>query len=168
MTNFEKESIIIRQICNYSEPGKKKLQKLMYLIERKGVQLDLNYRIHYFGPYSSKLDNMLLVLESRNEINIDTRGETHKIHLGEVEIKGKLDEHSQKIVDFVLHNFVSRSAYELEAITTIDYVANELIDGIQDENEIIERVKQIKGDKFETSFLKENYKLLDKLEFVSA
>ena len=59
MNYFDKSAIIINQICEKIEPGKKMLQKLMYLIERKGVTLELNYSIHYFGPYSSKLDKNL-------------------------------------------------------------------------------------------------------------
>ena len=39
MTSFERNSIIISQICDMIEPGKKMLQKLMYLIDRRGVNL---------------------------------------------------------------------------------------------------------------------------------
>ena len=90
MTSFEKNSIIIRQICDTIEPGKKMLQKLMYLISRKDVNLELNYSIHYFGPYSSKLDSTLHTLESFDKLNINTSGITHIIHLGDFPIEGIL------------------------------------------------------------------------------
>ena len=50
MVNLEQCAIIIRQICDATEPGKKMVQKLFYLMERKGLQLNLAYSIHFFGP----------------------------------------------------------------------------------------------------------------------
>lgn len=47
MTSFERNAIIIGQICDVIEPGKKMLQKMMYLIERQGVNLELKYSIHF-------------------------------------------------------------------------------------------------------------------------
>ena len=41
MNMLEKYAFLIGDICKDHQTGKKKLQKLMYLIERKGVQLDL-------------------------------------------------------------------------------------------------------------------------------
>lgn len=122
MTSFERNAIIIKQICDRIEPGKKMLQKLMYLISRKGVNLELNYSIHYFGPYSSKLDNMLHTLESYDKLSIDTSRATHIIHLGTTPIDGVLQQEEQQIVDFVLGRFVEKSAHELEAITTQEII----------------------------------------------
>ena len=48
MVNLEQCAIIIRQICDATEPGKKMVQKLFYLMERKGLQLNLAYSIHFF------------------------------------------------------------------------------------------------------------------------
>ena len=50
MNLLDKYTFLIDDICKGKQTGKKKLQKLMYLIERKGVQLDLRYSIHFFGP----------------------------------------------------------------------------------------------------------------------
>lgn len=47
MVNLEQCAIIIRQICDATEPGKKMVQKLFYLMERKGLQLNLAYSIHF-------------------------------------------------------------------------------------------------------------------------
>ena len=44
MVNLEQCAIIIRQICDATEPGKKMVQKLFYLMERKGLQLNLGNR----------------------------------------------------------------------------------------------------------------------------
>ena len=96
----DKNAIIIGQICKDLEPGKKMLQKLMYLISRKGVDLGLNYSIHFFGPYSSKLDNAMHILESYDKLSIDTNGTTHIIRLGNSPIDGELDADDQNKVNF--------------------------------------------------------------------
>lgn len=153
MTNFETNSIIISQICKSIEPGKKMLQKLMYLIDRKGVDLDLNYSIHFFGPYSSKLDNTMHILESYDKLRIDTSGVTHIIRLGDSQISGSLDKEDQEKVDYVLDHFITKSAHELEAITTLDYVATKMLKGNGTDQEIIDKVKQIKGTKFSLEYL---------------
>lgn len=153
MTSFDMNSIIISQICNQIEPGKKMLQKLMYLIDRNGLNLDLNYSIHYFGPYSSKLDSTMHTLESYDKLNIDTSGSTHIIRLGDVAIEGTLEQPDQQKVDFVMENFSKKSAHELEAITTIDYVAAVMLKRQGSDHEIINKVKQIKGSKFSQEYL---------------
>lgn len=167
MSSFEMNSIIIRQICNRIEPGKKMLQKLMYLISRNGVNLELNYSIHYFGPYSAKLDNTMHTLESYDKLNIDTSGTTHIINLGNVPIVGTLDDEQQKKVDFVLDYFLEKSAHELEAITTIDYVAVEILKSKGDDNEVIDTVQQIKGAKFSREFLVDSLETLKRLKYIS-
>ena len=167
MTSFETNSIIINQICNQVEPGKKMLQKLMYLIERGGVNLDLNYSIHYFGPYSSKLDSTMRILESYDKLNIDTTGVTHIIRLGDVPIDGTLDGPDQQKVDFVMENFSTKSAHELEAITTIDYVAVAMLKGQGSDQEIINKVQQIKGEKFSQEFLFHCLNTLKQLKYLA-
>lgn len=167
MTSFEMNSVVISQICKRIEPGKKMLQKLMYLISRSGVNLELNYSIHYFGPYSAKLDNTIHMLESYDKLNIDTSGTTHIIHLGEVPIVGALEEGHQKKVDFVLEHFSTKSAHELEAITTIDYVAVEMLKSEGNDKEVIDTVQQIKGTKFPREYLADCLKTLKSLKFIS-
>lgn len=165
MTSFERNSIIISQICDEIEPGKKMLQKLMYLIDRQGINLELNYSIHFFGPYSSKLDETIHILESYDKINIDTSGVTHIIHKGNIPINGQLSEKDQEKVNFVLTNFSKKSAFDLEAITTIDYVANKMLKG-SSEKEIISKVKKIKGSKFTEDRLEESFQTLKQFHYI--
>lgn len=47
MKNYAKCEEILHYICQNQEPGKKMVQKLMYLMERKGIDLGLNYSIHF-------------------------------------------------------------------------------------------------------------------------
>lgn len=166
MNSLDMNSIIINQICKQMEPEKKKLQKLMYLISRKGVDLDLHYAIHYFGPYSSKLDNALHMLEHYDRISIDTGGSTHIIKCGNVSIEGNLSQEDQQKVDVVLEKFSQKSADELEAITTVDYVANTMLKEQGTDEEIINKVEQIKGTKFTKEFLYEALAELQKQKYI--
>lgn len=166
MSSFTMNAIIIRQICQKITPGKKALQKLMYLISRKGVVTDLNYSIHYFGPYSVKLDNMIHVLESYDQLNVDTSGPTHRISKGDIAIEGTLNDEDQRKVDFVLEKFLPRTPHELEAITTIDYVAVTMLKDKGNDEEIIERVQKIKGSKFTSTELRTWLTTLKALEYV--
>ena len=165
MTSFERNSIIIGQICNKIEPGKKMLQKLMYLIDRQGINLELNYSIHFFGPYSSKLDETIHVLESYDKLDIDTSGATHIIRKGNLPIVGQLTESDQEKVNFVLMNFSEKSAFDLEAITTLDYVANKMLKGSSEED-IISKVQKIKGSKFSEDRLKESFQTLKRYHYI--
>lgn len=167
MTSFDMNSIIIGEICNQIEPRKKMLQKLMYLIDRSGLDLDLNYSIHYFGPYSSKLDSAMHTLESYDKLKIDTSGSTHIIRLGDIAIEGALDEQDQQKVNFVMENFSQKSAHELEAITTVDYVATTMLKGKGSDQEIINKVKQIKGSKFSQEYLSDCLNTLKNLNYLA-
>jgi uncharacterized protein YwgA len=75
-------------------------------MERKGVEFDLNYKIHFYGPYSVMLDYILHVLESRGVIDIDTSGRTHTVSvIDSAECGGEgLSSKSKKIVEEVLNH----------------------------------------------------------------
>ena len=75
MANIRKYAQLFDLIHNSfdgAQLGKKVSQKMFYFFERKGIALNLRYGIHYYGPYSSKLDNTLHVLESEDYIKINT------------------------------------------------------------------------------------------------
>ncbi len=158
MDCLNRYAALVEVICRKNNPGKKTVQKLMYLVERKGVKLGLNYRIHFFGPYSSKLEDALNIMNNRGIIHIDTSGVTHRIS-----IKNKLKkEHNslskdeKRIVNLVMKEFGAKSPRYLEGITTLDFVACLLKDkGIRDEKHIIEEVNRIKGEKFSNNQLQD-------------
>lgn len=162
MDYLDKYAVITQEICSKVEqPGKKIIQKLFYLIERSGVTLNLNYSIHYFGPYSSKLDDLIHVLESNDIININTSGVTQVIHMAKNNPDKILSSQEKNKVDFILSKFSNKSDRELEAITTLDYVATSLVKKDFDSDRvIIELVKEIKGAKFNDESLKQNIELL--------
>jgi|LSQX01.1.fsa_nt_gb uncharacterized protein YwgA len=142
---------VLETINSYQKPGKKTVQKLLYLIERRGVELDLDYRIHFFGPYSATLDDMLHALQNNEVIDIDASGTTHTICVKDssrCEGKG-LFPWEKELVNSVIEEFRDKNASELEAITTLDYVAHSMkgIGELKD-IDIIKGVKEIKGTKY--------------------
>ena len=171
MKNMKKIVEVLAIIGAERKPGKKMVQKLLYLMERKGLELGLDYRIHFFGPYSSILDNNLHALQNSEIIDIDTSGYTHTISVVDADIcEGEgLSPGERELVRDVIDNFANKTALDLEAITTLDYVAMSM--GRSDEldkqakQEIIEGVQNIKGSKFSESQLNEYLEILKNLTF---
>lgn len=169
MEYLEKNIKVISEICDRIIPGKKKLQKLMYLIERKGVNLNLNYSMHFFGPYSSKLDNYIHELESLDLIDIEVKGSTHNICFNQqADLDIPLEEQECNCIDFVLNNFGVKTALELEAITTLDYVARVLLNSKGQDDQIIQNVKRIKGSKFTEEYLTNELDFLKQMGYLQA
>lgn len=164
----EKKCIeLINTICEILQPGKKTLQKLLYLVERKGINLGLNYKIHFFGPYSSNLDDYLHDFESTGLININTSSRTHSITVvDKSKIECVLEQKELEIAKAIIETFSKLKPLELEALTTIDYVANNIVKEAN-ENKVIGKVKEIKGTKFNDAFLVEQYNLLKELNFLN-
>lgn len=171
MDYIRKYASIIQKICSvHPDPGKKMVQKLMYLIERKGVEVGLNYKIHFFGPYSEKLDDALRFLESEDMIEIDANhGMTHIIKfcgIGE-ELDDALTAEEQDTVNEVLSVFGKKTALELEALTTLDYAATALLKSAADDEKIIAQVKQIKGSKFSDRQLNQELGVLKEHQYLN-
>ena len=154
---------IIKMISEYQSPGKKALQKLVYLVERKGLDLGYDYSIHYYGPYSSELDYAVHSLEMQGLVDIKAEGMSHRIHTTELEEENiTLLPEDEQIINEVLKIFAPMSAHELELITTTDFVARDLsLRGNQySDQEIVDGVKVIKGGKFSSEKIFEAISLL--------
>lgn len=160
--------LIIRKISRIQRPGKKTLQKLVYLMERKGVKLGFDFSIHYYGPYSSELDYAIHRLEMQGVLEIKPERMTHQISLvenndlvGEEEV-GALSVEELPLIKDVITKFAAKSAYDLEVITTTDYVAQQLKanSGSWDRKSLVDGVKKIKGEKFTEGKIEEAITIL--------
>lgn len=151
-----------------AELGKKVTQKMFYFFERNGINLNLRYGIHYYGPYSSKLDNVMNILESDDYIKIDTSGMTHVISIKEYKKdETVLSKEERDEAAFVINAFANKSALELEALATMDYVANFILTPGSADSEIIAQFKEIKGSKFSENDIKKSLEELKHLGFVA-
>lgn len=155
---------VINKISECQPPGKKTLQKLVYLMERKGTDLGFNYSIHYYGPYSSDLDYAVHRLEMQGIIEIIPDGKSQRIHPAdlsdisdEASIIQELSDQEMNIVNDIIEKFAELSPYDLEVITTTDFVAQKLYKTLKsfDKELIVAGVKTIKGDKFTTDRIKQ-------------
>ncbi len=148
---------IIEQISKVQVLGKKALQKLIYLIQRKGLDLGFDYSIHYYGPYSSTLDYSVQSLEMQGAIEMNVDGLTWRIHttgmsgdLAEESGYNDFGEPERAIIGYIVENFAGLSAKQLELLTTTDYVANKIGKerDTPPDTVILDGVKRIKDDKF--------------------
>lgn len=171
MNNTKRYALLFKMLCEEYDGaavlGKKASQKMFYFFERKGINLNLRYGIHYYGPYSAKLDDAMYELESEGYISIDTSGPTHIIKLGsEVVPDTSLTAQEKEIAKGVLEVFEHRSPSELEALTTMDYIANFILSKEATEEDIISKFKEIKGTKFSQNTIDNTLRELEELELV--
>lgn len=170
MNSLKSYTETLELICKNKNVGKKAIQKLIYLMERKGVEFDLDYKIHFFGPYSVKLDHILHVLKSDEIIDIDTSGRTHIVRvIDSSKCKGEgVSLEGKKMVEEVIRNFGNKSALELEGITTLDYVASNMSDtDKKSDTDILNGVKRIKGTKFSNPQLSQYLEILKEYQYLS-
>ncbi|MCM1170943.1 MAG: hypothetical protein NC393_02335 [Clostridium sp.] len=168
---YENHAYLFELICEKfdgAELGKKAAQKLFYFFEREGIALNLRYGIHYYGPYSEKLDNIMYYLESENVIKIDDSGKTHVISKGNAQIThNSLSDDDEKCAIQVIEQFAHRSPRELEALATMDYVANNLVYAPISKEKIINKFKEIKGTKFDEATIENTFDELRKLNLIT-
>ena len=169
MKDLHTASAVIEQICAYDKDvqvGKIMLQKLMYLMQRQGLDMKLSYSIHYYGPYSPDLYDLILIKNRLGELDIDTSSRTHVISTGSEAHAQDLTGDEQQIFARVMKTFFGRTALELEGITTVDYVAHTTLKDSGTREQIIERTKRIKGTKFSDAVLLDDLNLLIEAGFI--
>jgi uncharacterized protein YwgA len=133
-----------------NKPGKKALQKLVFLIEQKGIPLKYEYGLHFYGPYSGRLDAATAFLSADGIVKFDYSGYSHKMSIDEkynVEPQSLSKQHVAVIDDLIEH-FNGWSASDLELLTTAIYAYNNLED--KSMQSTINGVKKIKGSKYST------------------
>jgi uncharacterized protein YwgA len=164
--------VISKLNVNCGAPGKKMAQKIFYLIERSGVELNLEYKIHFYGPYSSNLDYALHSLQAQALIEINTSAYTHTIcpiNTSETIDGDGFSEDDLRRVDFVINTFGHRTPLELEVLTTTDFVANKLKNqGVANDTNILQGVKKIKGTKFSDDEITQSIKALKKYRYINS
>ncbi|WP_165173243.1 hypothetical protein [Adlercreutzia sp. ZJ242] len=133
--------------------GKKKFQKLVYLIETLGdVDLGYQYQIHLYGPFSKALDDDLRELSSAGQVAYTRQNRSYLLSLtreGEAALSSeKRDEQLDfSAIECVFDEFSSRSPRDLELLTTSCFVMKKL--GARANRDTLKScVSRIKGSKF--------------------
>ncbi len=120
--------------------GKTTAQKIMYFLKRLGI-VDYEYTMHYYGPYSSEVENSLRQLEYSNEFKITWNPDRGYFirPSGEHSDLNVLDVEKKQYIDHIIEKFSLRSAKELSLIATVLYFYPAL-----PENDIVESVRKLK------------------------
>jgi uncharacterized protein YwgA len=144
---------LLRKLGSHSDvPGKKKFQKLVYMVENiANVRLGFDYEMYFYGPYSSKLDGLLTDLEGEGLIHYDYKGLNHLIQIDEpneysdfFEVDLSADE--LKKIEDIFSDYGSKTPNELELLTTTHFAFQNLHD--KSSASVIKGVKKIKGSKY--------------------
>ena len=133
---------IINKISLAKEaPCKKTLQKIVFLIQAKNIDLGCDYGIHFYGPYSSDLDFAVRELCDEGTLQIEYTTLEHKIHVVDNTFA---EAFNKPEIDEIINEFAKDSASELELLATALYVF--LLD--KDTSKIKPGVIKIKGTKY--------------------
>lgn len=134
-------SIIDKITKNNCAPCKKTLQKVVFLIEAKNVNIGCDYGIHFYGPYSSDLDFAIRELSDAGILQIEYTPMEHRISV----IDGSIGaDFSDETADSVIEEFSKDSPSELELIATALYVYIQT----KDKDKVKKGVLKIKGSKY--------------------
>lgn len=160
MINRDAIVAIIKMITEKKgAPCKKTLQKMVYLIEAKGIDLGCDYGIHFYGPYSADLDYIVRSLDSEGILSISYSETEHNISvINDDECKDYHDDMVNHIIDV----FASETPSSLELLATALYIYKQN----KNENKIEEGVKKIKGSKYSSSQIQKAVNLLKKEQYI--
>jgi uncharacterized protein YwgA len=140
--------------------GKKKLQKMVYLIEEKGVDLGYEYGLHFYGPYSADLNTETMFLSADGIVQFTYSEYAHTMEVSEgAELEPDLSSSQKETIADVIEHFKDTTPSDLELFATTIYAYNNLED--KSEKSIIAGVKKIKGEKYSVDQIKNAISKLD-------
>ncbi|WP_320634431.1 hypothetical protein [Pyramidobacter porci] len=134
--------IIDRISCKSENPCKKKLQKIVFLVEMKGIDVGCDYGIHFYGPYSADLDFAVRELSDEGVLKIDYTPTEHRISVRESSFG---NDYNDETVNEIVDEFAKETPSRLELIATALYVYLQVH---KDPHKITAGVKKIKGNKY--------------------
>ena len=157
---------IIENINTVKEayPGKKELQKTVYLLQKKGLDLGYSYRFYFYGPYSDSLDEDIKRLSILGELEIYQDDLTHRIRIPDhKEYCSGSNDNTIHLIHKTIDELKDISPRDLELMATIVFLAD---DCIVTEEEIIKKVHAVKGDKYCDNEIREHYEILKAKEYI--
>ncbi len=159
--------LLFKKVCDGytgTRLGKKATQKMFYFLERYGIDENLRYGIHYYGPYSSRLSDMIDELEDNGDISVDDHGSTHIIRWrGTEDINYLFSDEELIKIETVIQRYGSKSPLELEALSTLDYIGHTIFKDEGSKEEILNKFMNIKGEKFSKDSVERYYDELQRM-----
>lgn len=154
-------SVVQKITVKKGPPCKKTLQKIIFLIEAKQVDLGFDYGIHFYGPYSADLDFAVRKLSDDGILHIEYTAMEHNISVLDGEIA---KDYSEPVIDDVVEEFGTESPNELELLATTLYVYLK----VKDLKKTKEGVIKIKGSKYSRERIDNAIERLKNAEYISA
>ena len=141
---------IIKRIDEISgiNPGKKVLQKMIFLMVEKGIPLNYEYGLHFYGPYSALLGTEVNYLHANDIIHLNYTDYSHemKINGNDTVLPKGLSSEDIAAIDDVIKTFIHKSPSDLELLSTAIY-AHKYLENKSKES-VVEGVLKIKGKKY--------------------
>ena len=106
-----------------SQVGKTVVQKMMFLLDKKGV-VNYDYSLYHYGPYSPAVENDLNYVKFLNGVEIDwikNKGYFIKPSSSAASLEGSLSDGEKGVIDGVVANFGKMMAKDLSLLATILY-----------------------------------------------
>jgi uncharacterized protein YwgA len=141
-------------------PGKKELQKSVYLLQKKGLDLGYSYRFYFYGPYSDALDEDIQRLAIQGLLTINHEEMTHRITV-KSSLEGPIEDEIAELIQSTANELKDIPPVQLELMTTILFIINNnMVPESYTEDDIVHKVRDLKGDKYAVDEVKEYYRLL--------
>jgi hypothetical protein len=142
-------------------PGKKELQKSVYLLQNKGLDLGYSYRFYFYGPYSDALDEDIQRLAIQGVLAINHEEMTHRITVKLSPEAESIEDDKVKLIRSTANELKNITPIQLELMSTILFIINNnMVPENYNEDDIIDKVSDLKGDKYSDDDVKKYYKLL--------
>jgi len=97
-------NIVNRITEKNAPPCKKTLQKIVFLIQAKQIDLGCDYGIHFYGPYSADLDFAVRELSDEGILRINYTPMEHLISVADTSIL-EIEPYSDATVNEVIDEF---------------------------------------------------------------
>ena len=137
-------NIVNRITEKNSPPCKKTLQKIVFLIQAKQIDLGCDYGIHFYGPYSADLDFAVRELSDEGILRINYTPMEHLISVADPSaLEPEAD--NDTAVNEVIDEFAKDTPNELELLATSLYV---YLQTKKDVSAVKPGVMKIKGSKY--------------------
>ena len=144
VNNHASVNIVNRITKKNAPPCKKTLQKIVFLIQAKQIDLGCDYGIHFYGPYSADLDFAVRELSDEGILQIHYTPMEHLISVADTSVLER-EPYNDAIVNEVIDEFAKDSPSELELLATSLYV---YLQAKKDVSAVKLGVIKIKGNKY--------------------
>ena len=137
---------VIRRIADLAPepPGKTSIQKIVYFLQDEIVALDYRFKMHYYGPYSEKLDGNLSLANAMGIVEVITDSDGYGYHVipGQQDL-GELEPPiTWTKIDEMIQDLGGMELWRLELLATVHFVKS--LHPHSNEREVIEMVRGLK------------------------